>query len=555
MISEYLDRTYVLSETRGQRDWLMALKKRAQHRDNEVLAKLRALGITLSQIDRVIEAMGDAFARAKNDKKHPRGAPYIPRDPVTCGLQAGLTRISLEHGLVEANPQAAETAPSRRSFARGQGARSQVIDATPALRLRKEVRYGVKARRAAGGARAAFIEGDDPLYALDGFKAKFGSLFTRRRAFNRRPARTASTDKSLTLFVFGDWGTGLGPATEVTKRIGEQLRASGGDRQLHVVHLGDVYYVGESDEYAERVLPYWPEPAVRSKVIGSWSLNGNHDMYSGGHGYFDALLRQDFMLRWHGDERGEPSSFFLIEDRDWQVFGLDTSWNLPSLGSAIFGEPTLKDYGGQNGLLTREQVKWMAGQRNLAKGCILLTHHQPAASRTSESQHADDAVAMLKSARIYSLIDAWIWGHEHRCVVFKPRAERTNRRLKDAPDFCACLGNAGVPVTQKNFEANSRISDVLWEEDRLDGGPRYEGQRVLPFGFGRIDTRPGAFTFRIFDHTGQQRYEHEVNRSTAVVPARRGSRRIVKASDAETKTKRKVRKKPSRSLPQNPSTL
>ncbi|MGA7904604.1 MAG: hypothetical protein WCA06_18380, partial [Terrimicrobiaceae bacterium] len=111
----------------------------------------------------------------------------------------------------------------------------------------------------------------------------------------------------------------------------------------------------------------------------------------------------------------------------------------------------------------------------------------------------------------------------------------------------------GVPVTQKNFEANSRISDVLWEEDRLDGGaPLYEGQRVLPFGFGRIDTRPGAFTFRVFDHTGQQRYEHEVNRSTADTPARSRSRGIVKASAAETKAKRKVTKKLSRSLPPNP---
>jgi hypothetical protein len=169
MISEYLDRTYVLSETRGQRDWLMALKKRAQHGDKEVLTKLRALGITLSPIDRVIEAMDDALARAKSDKKHPQGAPYIPRDPVTCGLQAGLTRISLEHGLVEANPHAAQTTPLRGSLTRGQGAPSHATDATPALRLRKKVRDGVKTRKAAGGARAPFIEGEDPLYALDGF--------------------------------------------------------------------------------------------------------------------------------------------------------------------------------------------------------------------------------------------------------------------------------------------------------------------------------------------------------------------------------------------------
>ena len=82
----------------------------------------------------------------------------------------------------------------------------------------------------------------------------------------------------------------------------------------------------------------------------------------------------------------------------------------------------------------------MAKMRDSAKGCILLTHHQPASSRTSESQHADEAVALLKTAGVYSGIDAWIWGHEHRCVVFKPKAQRTNKRLKDAPAFCACRG-------------------------------------------------------------------------------------------------------------------
>ncbi len=77
-------------------------------------------------------------------------------------------------------------------------------------------------------ARGAFVEGEDPLYALDGFKAKFGALFTHRRKFNARPARVAAANKPLTLFMFGDWGTGLGLAAEVTKRIGEQLEAEDG---------------------------------------------------------------------------------------------------------------------------------------------------------------------------------------------------------------------------------------------------------------------------------------------------------------------------------------
>ena len=230
-------------------------------------------------------------------------------------------------------------------------------------------------------------------------------------------------------------------------------------------------------------------------------------------GYFDTLLRKDYMLRWHGDADGEPSSFFLIEDKDWQVFGLDTSWNLPSLGSAVFGKPTLKDYGGQNGVLTQAQATWMARVRNKAKGCILLTHHQPSSSRTVESQHADEAVAMLKAAGVYSQIDAWIWGHEHRCVVFKPKAARKTARLKDAPGFCACLGHGGVPVTKKNLAVESRIADVLWEEDRLDAdAPMYEGQRVVPFGFATIDTKPGEFDFAVFDHAGKQRFSCTVPR-------------------------------------------
>jgi hypothetical protein len=109
---------------------------------------------------------------------------------------------------------------------------------------------------------------------------------------------------------------------------------------------------------------------------------------------------------------------------------------------------------------------------------------------------------------VYRTIDAWIWGHEHRCVVFKPKAERKNAKLKEAPDFCACVGHGGVPVPEKNFNAENRIADVLWEEDRFDNAaPIYDNVPVVPFGFASIDTGPGAFTFRVFDHTGDERYK------------------------------------------------
>ncbi len=537
MISDYLDREYVLSETRAQRDWLMALQKKVIKKDKATLAELRKHKITPAQLARAIAALGDALANAKKDREHPQGTPYIPKDPVTCGLQAGLTRIAIESGEVQANAPA----PTAKTTVR-RGVGKAASDTSPMLRLRRRAVPAAKGKRA-GVTKAPFIEGEDARYGLDGFKAKFGALFAKRRAFNPNPARVARSAKPLSLFLFGDWGTGLSLAAQVTQRIREQLNASDGSRQCHVIHLGDVYYVGEKDEYLERMIPFWPVTSAQRNRIGSWSLNGNHDMYSGGEGYFDTLLRTDNMLRWHGDDSGEPSSFFLIEDKDWQIFGLDTSWNLPSLGHAIFGKPSLKDYGGQNGVLTKEQVKWMSQARNPAKGCILLTHHQPGSSRTSESQHADEAVASLKAAGVYSQIDAWIWGHEHRCVVFKPKAQRTNQRLKDAPGFCACLGHGGVPVTKKNLEVEKRIADVLWEENRLDAdAPIYEGQRVVPFGFGRIDTKPGAFEFQVFDHAGKARFGCVVERGIgAGVPVgpTRGRRSGAKA---RSKTKAKASK-------------
>ena len=43
----------------------------------------------------------------------------------------------------------------------------------------------------------------------------------------------------------------------------------------------------------------------------------------------------------------------------------------------------------------------------------------------------------------------------------------------------------------------------------------WEGQHVVPFGFGRIDTKPGAFEFSVFDHAGQQRFSCLVPRDPA----------------------------------------
>ena len=554
MISDFLDQTYVLAQARAQRDWLSALLDKARAKTPAALAALKKYEVTIEQIETAIKALDSALSSTAVAQPGASTA-FIPRDPYLCAFQTGMTRMADRHANTVSAPPAPVPAVSRGVSKK----KPPVIDTSARRRLKRKSDAGaIGSERAI--TKAPFVEGDDIHYGLDGFKAKFGALFAGRRKFNKNAAVAATSTKPLRLFLFGDWGTGLPLAEMVTAQIRKQLDAADGQRQQHVVHLGDVYYVGGPDEYSERVIAsgMWPVANKEKNQIGSWSLNGNHDMYAGGHGYFDKLLREGRFLRWHRDPSGEPSSFFVIEDANWQFFGLDTSWNLPSLSHALFGDPTLKDYGGQNGILTDGQVKWMAKTCDASKGCVLLTHHQPASSRTSEAQHADEAVKLLKKYGVYGKVDAWLWGHEHRCVVFKPRAQRTTPRLVDAPEFCACIGHGGVPVTEKNFEADKRIDDIEWEEDRLDASsPIYEGERILSFGFARIDTAPNSLDVRFFDHTGSERKKFTVMRPGAIVApaaARKAPARSVRGVADRKSTKATKSPKPPVKSAKKPKT-
>ena len=133
MISDYLDREYVLSETLAQRDWLADLRKKALKKDKTALAEMRKHKVTTAQLARAVAALDDALVRAKTDTRHPQGSAYIPNDPVTCGLQKGLTKIAVEKGLV----QSAAPAPAAAGLRRGGGpAAARVVDTSPTLRLR-----------------------------------------------------------------------------------------------------------------------------------------------------------------------------------------------------------------------------------------------------------------------------------------------------------------------------------------------------------------------------------------------------------------------------------
>src|SRR5262249_11789806 len=112
--------------------------------------------------------------------------------------------------------------------------------------------------------------------------------FRGLRPFNSRPADPVSIGNHARVVLLADWATGIPRAQKVGAAIRQVLFGDGGGgREQHVIHLGDVYYAGWEREYKKRFLPYWPVRSGEQDRVSSWCLNGNHDMYSGGFGYFD----------------------------------------------------------------------------------------------------------------------------------------------------------------------------------------------------------------------------------------------------------------------------
>jgi hypothetical protein len=241
---------------------------------------------------------------------------------------------------------------------------------------------------------------------------------TGRHPFSRDPAHGHLDDQAEVILV-GDWATGLPQARNVAARIRERLAARGSGAECHVIHLGDTYYSGFEAECRHRFLDNWPvdDPAAAS----SWTLAGNHDMYSGGHGYFEGLLADRRFRAQQG------CSYFSLSNDHWQILGLDSSYKDPDV-------PDLQD----------PQREWLADQIANAGGrlTILLTHHQPfSAYEAVNGTLANTIVSGLGERRV----KAWIWGHEHRCAVYRPRIDAQTDKYVSNADYSAIVGHGGVP--------------------------------------------------------------------------------------------------------------
>jgi len=308
--------------------------------------------------------------------------------------------------------------------------------------------------------------------------AKALQMFRDRHPFNPRPAAPVQLADRSRLVIVGDWGSGLPRAQQVAQHMRVAIDdgiAEG--RQVHAVHLGDVYYSGFAREYKNRFLRYWPVREDEADTVYSWSINGNHDMYSGGHGYFKTLLADP---RFACQQR---SSWFSIENKHWRIVGIDTAWD----------EEGIHDPRTERGLQDPQAATLQSWANEDDRPFMLLSHHQLFSAYEHPGPSLRNKLAPLLDA---GRIRAWLWGHEHKCVIHEPYA---------GVEYARCIGHGGVPVYAVGG-ADVDEPRIEWVEQRAIDGLV---ERWALFGFAIADFDGPHVVIRYIDENNELAYEEE----------------------------------------------
>jgi hypothetical protein len=217
--------------------------------------------------------------------------------------------------------------------------------------------------------------------------------------------------------IIGDWGTG----DKVAINLLNQIASFKPDILLHV---GDVYYSGTQGEANDNFL------AICRQILGSiplYSLCGNHDMYSGGDGYY-----------WLIDHIGQQSSYFCLQNDYWQFLAMDTGHNDHDPLTVATNMTSLVNIPGWSEANWHLNKIQQAGNRRIA----LFSHHQlfsPFASvgNVGTRQYAYNPYLFSNFQSVLSKVDIWFWGHEHTLALYDPYMGLARGR---------CVGASAVPV-------------------------------------------------------------------------------------------------------------
>jgi len=214
--------------------------------------------------------------------------------------------------------------------------------------------------------------------------------------------------------IVGDWGTGQDAAKLVLRQIANK-------KPDVVIHLGDIYYAGTQFEMTNYFLKIWQQTLnLGDKLdrIPTFTLAGNHDMYSGGVPYYQLI-----------QQLGQPASYFCLRNADWQFIATDTGYHDHDPAGGGAGATYLQD----------TEVTWLADKVNNPGGrrTVLLSHHQLfTAYDAIDGQEVNMRLASQVGPLLSKLV-IWIWGHEHDFVLYDSYMNLARS---------CCLGHGAFPV-------------------------------------------------------------------------------------------------------------
>lgn len=381
-------------------------------------------------------------------------AAWISRDPMAGVLQSAIEEFYRESGAVDES--AAQGLAGGDVAITDQSLKTEWMPAGPQ-----------------GFARA--FETTDPRWAVAFLAAKALAAMRGQRPFPTVPPPSIRIANRARVLLVGDWGSGVPRAQKVAARMRSELDGAG-NRECHVIHLGDVYYSGFESEYRERFLPHWPVRESEAATIGSFCLNANHDMFTGGHAYFDYLLQEPRFARQGG------SSYFSLENDDWQILALDTGY-----------DP--QDSRGSKGTLFGPQAGWVQARRDAApnKKAVLLSHHQLFSAWEAGSPELERKLQPVLSRP--NGVTAWFWAHEHRCAIYDRNHPVQHARL---------VGHGGVPVYAGKNQTPPGVTHEFRETFR-DGLERF-----TRFGFAVLDFEDGSIRARYISEDGVEHYSETI---------------------------------------------
>ena len=296
-----------------------------------------------------------------------------------------------------------------------------------------------------------------------------------------------AADGSIRIGLAGDWGTG----TDVADQVAKSMVSTNPEL---TIHLGDIYYVGTGEEVQENCLGVngnYEGVLWRHGTKGSFALNGNHEMYSGGSPYLDDFLPTLGIPT--TEDRQQLRSYFCLEAPQWRIVAIDTGYN--------------SDAGGGDCTLPQPLLDWLQNVVNPIgnpKPTVLMSHHQWF-SGFGDGDYPKPAQQLAAAGFFKNQQFVWLWGHEHRLALFYPYKSSGKTPLSC---YARCIGHGGMPLEQASaaFPNEERVQRVeYWDNPDLHPG-RFtklsDGTLVGTNGYAMMTIQGASLSLEYFDADG-----------------------------------------------------